>query len=230
MIYVLQLSLWPEPAHTTSIHTDTDLTIYSSFQWKWNAYFTRTYILSKTLFHTSLCKCCFEEAAIVCKNTDLSAPRFHYFSLFTDVCTAVEHFLYQEGPLWYILPAWVQFTYCNGERYSLLVSLMDSSVTNQIFTQALPGMSAQIIPCHPQYSHPEFWSVLLRVNAQVAASSETCVVLSSFWLCTWSVGTWLCGKSKWVAFVPLLSLHCFKWSAEVCLNLRNMLRWFDLIK
>lgn len=167
----------------------------------------------------------------LCAKTLISQhPGFHYFSLFTDVCTAVEHFLYREGPLWYILPAWVQFTYCNGERYSLLVSLMDSSVTNQIFTQALPGMSAQIIPCHPQYSHHEFWSVLLRVNAQVTASSETCVVLSSFWLCTWSVGTWLCGKSKWVAFVPLLSPHCFKWSAEVCLNLRNMLRWFDLIK
>lgn len=52
----------------------------------------------------------------LCAKTLISQhPGFHYFSLFTDVCTAVEHFLYQEGPLWYILPAWVQFTYCNGK-------------------------------------------------------------------------------------------------------------------
>lgn len=39
-----------------SIHTGVDLTIYSSFQWKWNAYFTRTYILNKKVFCHSLWK------------------------------------------------------------------------------------------------------------------------------------------------------------------------------
>lgn len=131
-----------------------DLTIYSSFRWEWNAYFTRTYILNKKVFRHSLWKSSGGGSGgvqiLAGQPWALSAHRLFYSSLFTHVWTVAKwNLVYWKRAYWHLVPMWVQFTYLCREGCCFPLSLMDSSVQNQIITQPLPGVAAQI--SHPWY-------------------------------------------------------------------------------